>query len=552
MAEYKVGTLRELLIESEKRNKNKNAFMLKDMGGAVYGVTYEQFKNDVDSLGTALRVHCRGKGKNIGIFLKGCYEWCCSFMAVTSGVGTAVPLDKDLTAEELYNIIDFAEIDIIITDEKTNKTLRKNFEKVSRDIIVITLGSSLYPGTEDYKEILKKGRELLDGANKDFLTAKTYPDDTAAIFFTSGTMGMTKGVMLTNSNLCSDFTAVSKYVKINEGDLSMSVLPLHHTYELICLLMIIYSGAAVSFCDSIRSIKEDFDRYKPTVFVTVPLMLEKIDAGILAKTQQGASRSIAGLISKMSPIIPKESKKKVFGDIHTFFGGRLRMIICGAAALKKETAVNFSAYGIPVVIGYGLTECSPIIICNNDQDPTTDTVGKPLPGVKIKIENPDENGIGEICAKGPMVMKGYYKDSAETLKVMKDGWFHTGDSGYTDKNGNYKIAGRIKNIIVTRNGKNIYPEEIEYYLTKHAPIAECLVYGEGTDIVAAEILPDSEEIKKKLGKDALTDDEIHSAVKEAVRSANRSLPSFKRVKKVTIREEAFNKTSTQKIKREKL
>ncbi|MBQ7295730.1 MAG: AMP-binding protein [Clostridia bacterium] len=551
MSEYKVNTLKALLSESCKRHKERTAFLLKDKGGAIFSLSYEQFENDVKSLSTALMSICGSKGKNIGIFMENSYEWCCSFMAITSGVGTAVPLDKDLNDQELYNIIDFAETDIIITDEKRSKTLLKSVENLKRKPEIIITDSSAIKDTHYYADLLKKGSELITHNDSNFSLTKTQPEDTAAIFFTSGTTGMTKGVMLTNNNLCSDFIAVSEYIKIYEGDLSMSVLPLHHTYELIAFLMVIYSGASMSFCKGIRTLKEDFEDYKPTVFVTVPLMLEKIDARILSKMEQSGKRNISKLISKMSPVIPKDSKKKIFSDIHAFFGGRLRMIICGAAALKKETAQNFVSYGIPVIIGYGLTECSPIVICNTDTEPTTDTVGRPLPGTEIKLHRPDANGIGEICVRGPMVMKGYYKNTAQTELVIKDGWFHTGDSGYVDRNGNYHIAGRIKNLIVTRGGKNIYPEEIEFYLLRHSPIAECMVYSETADILAAEILPDTDSIKKKLGKEELTYEETHSAVKEAVRSVNRALPSYKRIKKVNLRDEPFSKTSTHKIKRDK-
>lgn len=549
MAEYKVETLRELLKESEKRYSDKDAFLLKDAGGALYGITYRQFLRNVQCLGTALTSGLNSKNKNIAIFMENSYEWTSAFMAITSGVGTAVPLDKDLPSNELYNILTFSDAHIIFTDEKRYDTLQSLPEEFRKSLRIILTGTLKKADTISFNDLLTSGENLLKDGDNTFLTAKTLPTDTAAIFFTSGTTGMTKGVMLSNINLCSDFTAVSQYVRIYEGDLSMSILPMHHTYELIAFLMIIYSGATVSFSQGIRTLKNDFSLYRPTVFVTVPLMLEKLDARIQSKMQQSSKRSIAKIISRMSAVIPKDSKKKIFSEIHSFFGGRLRMIICGAAALKKETAVNFTSYGIPVIIGYGLTECSPIIICNTDTDPTPDSVGLPLPGVQIKIANPDENGIGEICAKGPMVMKGYYKNEQQTKKVIADGWFHTGDSGYKDTDGNYHITGRIKNIIVTRNGKNIYPEEIEYYLTTHPQIAECVVYGEGADIIAAEILPDPQNISAKLGKETPSPDEIHNAVREAVRSVNRSLPSYKRIKKVTLRETAFDKTSTHKIKR---
>lgn len=548
MAEYKVDTLRELLKESARRNKDRNVFLLKDIGGALYSVTYEQFLKEVQFLGTSL-INLSSKNKNIAIFMANSYEWCTCFMAITSGAGIAVPLDKDLPEEELYNILDFADIDVIITDEKRCETLLSNKARLRNPLKIILTGSTPQEGILSYNDLLKKGEELLKEGNSDFLIAKTQPDDTAAIFFTSGTTGMTKGVMLTNNNLCSDFTAVSQYIRIYEGDLSLSLLPLHHTYELICFLMVIYSGGSISFSGGIRTLKDDFATYKPTVFVTVPLLLEKLDSRILSKMEQNGKRNLSKLVSKISPVIPEGTKKRIFSEIHEFFGGRLRLIICGAAALKRETALNFTSYGIPVIIGYGLTECSPIIICNNDSEPTPDSVGRPLPGAEIKIENPDENGIGEICARGPMIMKGYYKNPSQTQRVMTDGWFHTGDSGYEDRDGNFHISGRLKNMIVTRGGKNIYPEEIEYYLCRHKAVAECIVIAESTDIIAAQILPDTDAIKLKLDKSNLTYDEIHKAVKEAVRNVNRALPSYKRIKKVTLREEAFDKTSTHKIKR---
>lgn len=546
MAEYIPETLLELLVQSETRHKSENAFLLKDAGGALYTISYEQFKNEVEALSSAILD--LNKGKTIGIFMSNSYEWCCAFMAAVCIGGTAVPIEKTLSSRELYNIIEFAEIDIIITDEKGIKILFENKALLQRQILVVLNSNTPYEDTKSYKELIEKGKELLSSDRKIFDNITISPDDTAALFFTSGTTGMTKAVMLSHKNLCSDLVAVSDFIKIYEGDVAMSVLPLNHTYELISYLMVVYSGASVSFCESLRTLQDDFNFYRPTVFVTVPLILEKIDSKILAKMQQSGKRNVAKLISKVSPVIPKDSKRKIFSDVHAFFGGRVRMIICGAASLKKETAVNFSSYGIPVIIGYGLTECSPIVICNNDLEPTYDSVGKPLPGVKIKIDSPDENGIGEICVKGNMVMKGYFKAPGDTEKVMKNGFFHTGDSGYKDSDGNYHICGRLKNIIVTRNGKNIYPEEVEYYLSAHPYIAECVVYSEG-DIVAAEILPDIKEIKRGVNKDTLLKDEIHSAIKEAVRAINRTIPSYKRIKKLTVRDEAFDKTSTHKIKR---
>ena len=540
-------TLKELLISSEKRHKNKTAFLLKDKGNAIYSVTYEKFKKDCDCLGTALLYDLGAKDKNIAIFMANCYEWCVTYLAVTGGVGTVVPLDKELPAGELENIIGFAEIEVIITDESHLEVIRQMTTKTNLRVVVT--GETTHENTLSFQSLLLAGEELLSQGQGDYLTAMTYPEQISTLLFTSGTTGMTKGVMLSNSNICSDIIAVSKYVCLKDSDVSLSVLPLHHTYESIAFLMFVSCGAAIGFCEGFRRLKENFIEYKPTIFVTVPLILESLHKRIVSRIESEGKGNTARLITKVSPVIPLESRKKIFADIHSFFGGRLRLIICGAAALQKQTAKDFMSYGITVVIGYGLTECSPIVICNSEAEPTIDSVGKPLVGVQAKILNPDENGIGEIAVKGPMIMKGYYKNKEQTDKVMVHGWFRTGDLGYEDKNGNYHITGRCKNIIVTAGGKNVYPEELEYYLSKENVIGECMVYSEGDDIISVEILPSLEDIKKKLKKNVVSDEEIHSAVKEAVRSVNRNIPGYKRIRKVVIRKEEFKKTSTHKIKR---
>ena len=544
----KVDTLKELLISSERKFSNNTAFYLKDNGGAIYEISYKKFKSDCDCFGTALIYDLEAKDKNIAIFMANSYQWCVSYLAVAGGVGTVVPLDKELPCQELYNITEFAEINTIITDAYGYKVLSQNEEK-KKSLRIITVGNEKYEDALLFDELILKGKEHISYGKIDYLDAVTYPEDIAALLFTSGTTGMTKGVMLSNSNLCSDLTAVKESVSLNENDVSFSVLPLHHTYEAIAFLMLISCGGAISFCESFRRFRENFSEYRPTIFVTVPLLLENLHKRITMRMEEEGKGNAARLITKVSTVLPTESRKKIFSEIHGFFGGRLRMIICGAAALQKQTAKDFFSYGIPVIIGYGLTECSPIVICNNDRTPTVDTVGKPLTGVQAKIVNPDENGIGEIAVKGPMVMKGYYKNKAQTDKVMLDGWFYTGDLGYADKNGNYHITGRCKNVIVTANGKNIYPEELEYYLSKENVIGECVVYSESDDIICVDILPSMEDVKKKLRKENPTDEEIHSAVKEAVRAVNKNLPGYKRMRKVNIRKEAFDKTSTHKIKR---
>ncbi len=540
--------LRELLTESEKKFSDRYAFILKNEEEGINGITYSELKKDAESLGTALIYELNLKDKKTAIMGENSYCWCLSYLALTGGVGVAVPLDKDLPAEEIGNIVSFAGIDCIICDGKSAEKILADRYLTNRDIKIICTEN--VKGTVFFDDLLRKGENLIAEGNRDYFSAKIQKEKMTVLLFTSGTTGMAKGVMLSHENLISDLICVSKRVKIDENDLALSFLPLHHTYEAIAFLMIIYSGGTIAFSGSIRTLKEDFAFYRPTVFVTVPLLLEKIHKRIITSIEKQGKRKKVQFFSVISSAVSEDKRRKIFSDVHAFFGGRLNKIVVGAAALQKEVAEDFSMFGIPIIIGYGLTECSPIVICNSPENLTPDTIGKPLEGVEVKIESLDEKGIGELCVKGPMVMLGYYKNKVATDEVLKDGFLHTGDLGYRDKNGNYHITGRKKNVIVTKNGKNIYPEEIEYYLLKNSVISDVMVYAEDDSIVSAQIIPDTEEIERKLKKSDLTQAEIHKAVIEAVRSTNRKLPSYKNIKKVNVRSKDFIRTSTKKIKRD--
>lgn len=541
-------SLRELLCESEKKFGDRPAFVLKDEDGQLKNITYSKLKKDAESLGTALIYELGLKGKKTAIMGENSYFWCLSYLALAGGVGTTVPLDKELTVQETENIISFAEIDAVICDGKSAEKLIAVKYTSGRDFIIICTEN--IKGTVFFEDLLRKGKILIAQGKRDYFSAEIDGEKTAVLLFTSGTTGMAKGVMLSHRNLISDLVCVSERIKISEEDRTLSVLPLHHTYEAISFLMVIYSGGSVAFSESLRTLKEDFSFYRPTAFVAVPLLLEKIHKRIMSAIEKQGKRKKVQFFSVISSAVGEDKRKKIFSDVHAFFGGRLNKIVVGAAALQKEVAEDFIMFGIPVIIGYGLTECSPIVICNSIENLTPDSIGKPLDGVEVKIENPDEKGIGELCVKGPMVMRGYYKNKVATDEVLRDGFLHTGDLGYRDRNGNYHITGRKKNVIVTKNGKNIYPEEIEYYLLRNSVIADVMVYSEDDSILSAQIIPDTAEIERKMKKTGLTETEIHRAVIEAVRSTNRKLPSYKSVKKVTLRSKDFIRTSTKKIKRD--
>lgn len=333
--------------------------------------------------------------------------------------------------------------------------------------------------------------------------------------------------------------------------------PLHHAYQAIVTLLILCVGGCVSFCENLRRLTENLNEYRPTVFVTVPLLLEKIHAKIISalESQRGLKKAFA--VGKARTVLSRlagsETKRLLFSKVHAVFGGKLRLIIGGGAMFSPDIARDFEAFGLPVVIGYGLTECSPIAICNSPKDPRPDGIGKPIGGAEAKINNPASDGIGEILIKGPMVMLGYYEAPEETAKVIKDGWFYTGDLGYADSEGNYHITGRSKNVIVTKNGKNIYPEELEYYLNNDPLVLESLISGDSTgedgEQVAAQVVPDEEAIKHHLQKEKLSKEDIQKAIIGVVRKINKKLPSYKSIKKVSVRDGEFDKTATHKVKR---
>ncbi len=533
----KIENFCELLYTSAKLYCEKKAFIFKDNNGKICSVSYNEFKNDVESLGKIL-LKKGYKGKHIALCCKNCYEWCVVYFAVTCFVGVVVPLDKELPEEEIENILNFSQCDVIFGDNLTLKKIK------DENILKINIDTGIINHCSNFSDMLSEGKTL-DMELKE----QKQKDELSILLFTSGTTGMTKGVMLSQKNICSDMVSVVSKVEITKDDVSLSVLPLHHAYECIAFLMVIYCGGTIAFSKSIRTLREDFASFRPTVFVCVPLILEKLYAAILKRMQETGKRRQAQLVSKMAPLMSREHRKKAFWAIHSFFGGRLNKIIVGAAALDEKIAGDFVAFGFDVIIGYGLTECSPIVICNDVRTPTVNSIGKPLDSAEVKIIDKDEEGIGELCVKGPMVMLGYYKNPEATGKAVKNGWFMTGDLGFADKNGYYHITGRKKNVIVTKNGKNIYPEELEHYLLRNPVIKEVVVSSERGDIITAHILPDTEQILLRHRENELTASDIKKAVTEAVRTVNKKVPSYKNIRDIIIRDKEFNKTTTHKIKR---
>ena len=549
---------REMLEQSVELYGDSPAFKVKNEAGQIFDVGYRQYQRDIQSLGTAL-IDMGLEGKRIAVAGANSYKWCTSYLAVTCGVGVVVPTDKELPFADIKNVLEVSEASAIIFDKKFGAKLAENKDELPENLIMICMDNG-FDGAVSYDKLLEKGRELLDGGDTRYLDADVNPFKMSILLFTSGTTGMSKAVMLSQANVCADITSIMGVVKINPGERIFSMLPIHHTYECsITFLCCIYGGVTICFCDGLRYVTKNLEEYKPHIMIVVPLIIEKFYKRIqkAISKEKGAKFKLAvgGAICKAAASVGiKSASDVVFSQIKKAFGGNIRLIISGAAAIDPKIIKDFNNYGIQMFQGYGLTECSPIVICNNDKQNKYSSIGLPIPGVEAKINNPDSDGIGEICVKGPMIMLGYYNDEEATAAVFDcDGWFHTGDMGYVDSDGFYYISGRKKSVIVTTNGKNVYPEELEAFLLKNKNIKECMVVPfedeRGNTIVGAKIFPDVQAISADYGNRNIGDKEISAAITAAVRETNSQVVSYKAIKKFEVVNKEFPKTTTSKIKR---
>ncbi|MEG2426072.1 MAG: AMP-binding protein [Oscillospiraceae bacterium] len=554
-----VRDFRDLINQSVELFGDNTAYLLKNLQGEYYNVTYKELQADIRALGTALwsmDLH----GKKIAVMGKNSYQWSISYLAVTCGLGVIVPIDKELLFSDIDTILSISEASVLLVDKKSYDKILEHKSELSPNIQIIMFDIDEDEGDVlSFNKLLNKGRALLEEGQTEYLNAEINPDELASLIFTSGTTGLAKGVMLSQSNICFVVMATASVVKILPEDRLLSVLPIHHTYECtLGFLMPLYSGSSIAFCEGLIKLMKNMQEVEPTVFVSVPLMFEKIHARIMKTvTEKRGGKfalSLGKAINNVGNALGVSLNEKLFGEITKNFGGKVRLGIVGAAAIRPDVAADFKSFGIPIYIGYGLTECAPLVAGNHDQLITADTVGKPLPNVELKIINPDSSGVGEICTRSPGVMLGYYNDEKSTKEVLDDeGWFHTGDLGSQDEEGIVRIMGRIKNVIVTKNGKNIYPEEVEFYLNNNPLIAEAMVVGnddnENETVVEAKIFPDVTAIMEKFKLKEATAEDITRAVNDAVKDVNKKLPSYKNIKKFNIRDTEFIKTTTAKIKR---
>ena len=550
----KYYTVKDYINKSIEKNGERNAFILKHKNKdkiEYENITYSKFGEDIKALGTGL-IKAGLENKKIIIIGKNCYEWVLSYVSILSGVGIAVPLDKGLQKDEIIMSVKRSKAEAIIFDEALVEIIEE-IKKDSEINIKLFISMQELNGYKCIKNCIKDGKELLNNGNTDFDKHIINPEELCTLIFTSGTTSLSKAVMLTHKNIAINIYQLMCHETIYNTDVNLAFLPLHHAFGSTGIILFLANGATNVFCDGLRHIQSNLKEYKVTTFVCVPLLLEamykKIYAEIEKQNKIGAVK-IGLIISKLLLVFNIDIRRKLFKDIINNLGGNIRFIVSGASAIDKKVAKGFNDFGILTVQGYGLTETAPVVTAENEKCIKYGTVGLPMPEVEVKIEDKNEKGIGEIVVKGPNVMKGYYEMPEETAKVLKEGWFYTGDLGYLDKKGYLHITGRKKNVIVLKNGKNVYPEELEQLIGELPYVQENMVFGKEKDddlVVSVKIVYNKEYMLSK--NDNLTEEEIKDLIWQDVKKINKGLPKYKYIKNLIVTDEPMIKTTTAKVKR---
>ncbi len=538
----KISDIRELLFLIKNSYQDHTAFLVK-IDGQYMPVTYNQFFDDCKALATALN----GKGLaggRIGVIGENSYEWAVTYMATVTMGSVIVPMDKELPKEETAPLIELAELDAIVYSLKNTDTI--DGAPIKHKINM----------ADEFSALLKEGKKLLEQGDTFFDNVKVDPEIMSVLLFTSGTTSNSKAVMLSQKNIVANIMGMCQMVYVDKNDTLLSVLPIHHTYECTCgFLAPLYRGCTIAFCEGLRHVAKNLKECRATIMLCVPLLADTLYKRIMQGIKKKGKEATVKKAIKISNFLLKfgiDIRKKLFAEIHENVGGRLTRVVCGAAAMDPVTANGMRDLGIYIIQGYGLTECAPICAVNRFEHYRDAAAGLPMPGMDIAIENPDDEGVGEILVSGDNVMLGYYKNPEATAEVFQGEYFKTGDLGYIDKDGFLYITGRKKNVIVTKNGKNIFPEELETYLGRSPYISESMVYGvdneAGDTDIYAQVVPSYDDIEEAFGK-TLAGEELQKLMEDEVLKVNHTLQNFKRISRVIIRYEEFAKTTTKKIKR---
>lgn len=554
-----IADIKHMLETSAELYADNVAFMQKFHKDEPYkSITYREALETVDNLGTALIAHGL-KDKRIAVIGENCYQWATSYLAVIGGTGIVVPLDKELGASELKQLVQESEASAVMFTEKYAPVFKeiKASGETGLEKLVQLNGESADAEVLTWSGLIAEGKTLVEQGDRSFIDAEIDPEAMSELLFTSGTTGIAKGVMLSHKNICFDLMIAPTILRVHPWDIFFSVLPIHHTYEGTAgFLMPLYKGAAIAYCEGLKHIVKNLAEVSPTMFLGVPALFETLYKTIMKNVRKQGKEGLVRKVMSVNKVTKKvglDLNKILLKDILKVFGGRMRVLISGGAAIDPAILQFFNDLGFIAVQGYGLSECAPMGALNPDQHKymRNASVGHVLPGMDVKIEDKDEDGIGEICLKGDNVMLGYYKKPEETAKVIKDGWFYTGDQGYIDDEKFIYITGRKKNVIIASNGKNVFPEELEYLLSKVPYVAESMVWGDeekGDIVIVAAIRPDMEEVEAAIGK-GCSDEAVKELLWGEVDKINAELPLFKKIRKIAVRHEEFEKNTSKKIKR---
>ena len=551
--------IREVMQDTRKKFSKNIAFTVKNADKTYRNITYKEFLDEVDYLGTAF-IDYGLKDTRIAIIGKNRYEWAASYLAVINGTGVVVPLDKSLPKHEIEMSLKRAKVTTIVCEEKYLNDIKEIIKEGNTELKNIVCMDNVEDSQVlNYKDLVKQGKKLVKNKkDKRFIYAKIDKNKMATIIFTSGTTSESKAVVLSHRNIASVIYSLDCAEKIYDTDTNFCLLPFHHTFGSTGLLFIMSNGARSVFCDGLRHIQENMVEYGVSVFIGVPLLIESMDKKIWTAVEKQGKTKLVKTAMKISKALMKvhiDIRKLLFKQIHDQLGGKLRFVVNGAAALNKRVSEDFYLWGFEVAQGYGLTETAPVLTAENRKKFRFGSIGLPMVNVELKIENPDENGVGEIVATGPNVMLEYYENEEATnqvIEVDKDGkrWFHTGDLAYRDKDGFIFITGRKKDVIVLQNGKKVFPEELEKLVNELPYVEESMVFGlpkKDDVVVSCKIVYDKNYFKSKEGFE--DEQKIQDYIWGDIKTVNTKLITFKHIKKIIVTDEPMIKTSTAKIKR---
>ena len=556
-AEY-YENLKVMLEKSGELHGDRPAYIFKtNEPGKFREITHKEFRDDINALGTKL-INLGLKDKRIAVISENRYEWGVVYLSVVTGTGVIVPLDKSLPDNEIESLIIRSGVEAIFYSSKYNDIMNKIKEQGNTQLkyfISMDIDKEIN-GIFSQKELISEGRELLNAGNEKFLKADIDNEKMSIMLFTSGTTAMSKAVMLSHKNICANLKDITSVIKLYPEDRFLSFLPLHHTFE--CTVGFLYPisiGGAIAFCDGIRHIAENIKEYQITAMISVPILFEAMYKKVIKGIEKKGKLETVQKGIKISNALLKigiDVRKKLFKDIHDTLGGKVRLFVSGGAALEPEAEKGFNDLGFTMYQGYGLTESSPVIAAEDDKYRKIGSIGKAFPSLDVKIDDPNEEGIGELLAKGPSIMLGYYDNEEATKETIdSEGWLHTGDLAKIDKDGYIFISGRKKFVIVLKNGKNIYPEELETLVNKIEGIKESFVYGKPEDDgdykICAKIVYDK-DIVKEIYK---TEDEkeLKEIIWQEIKKINKTMPAYKYIREISLTQTELIKTTTQKVKR---